>query len=183
MDADDGGRAFERFWRGNPARSGPGSGLGLSIVTGIVAAHRGNVELTTAPGRGTTVRVTLPASLDFASPVRESSPRRDNAEVVAKTQSDAEPNLSEKTGPLAKIVLPVFETKRVQGGCSWDVQQTSTTQADNCGRKSSSLPAGWTDCAKLVASRFRGDSDSIDRNGTVRRLTTPGRVESTAAGS
>ena len=60
MDADDGPRAFERFWRGSPARSGPGSGLGLAIVTSIVAAHQGSVELTTAPGRGTKVRVILP---------------------------------------------------------------------------------------------------------------------------
>ena len=72
MDPDDGRRAFERFWRGSPARSGLGSGLGLSIVAGIIAAHRGNVELTTAPGRGTTVRVTLPASPGFASLVGES---------------------------------------------------------------------------------------------------------------
>jgi two-component system, OmpR family, sensor kinase len=61
MDPEDGRHAFERFWRGSSARSGPGSGLGLSIVAGIVAAHQGKVELTTAPGRGTTVRVTLPA--------------------------------------------------------------------------------------------------------------------------
>jgi len=57
MDTDDGRRAFERFWRGSPARSGPGSGLGLSIVSGIIAAHGGKVDLSTAPGRGTTVRV------------------------------------------------------------------------------------------------------------------------------
>jgi two-component system OmpR family sensor kinase len=61
MDADDGPRAFERFWRGSPARSGPGSGLGLSIVASIVAAHQGSVEMTTAHGRGTRVRVSLPA--------------------------------------------------------------------------------------------------------------------------
>jgi two-component system, OmpR family, sensor kinase len=62
MDPDDGHRAFERFWRANPARSGPGSGLGLSIVAGLVAAHHGTVELTTAPGEGTSVRVVLPNS-------------------------------------------------------------------------------------------------------------------------
>ena len=44
MAPDDGPRAFERFWRGDPARSGPGSGLGLSIVSGIVAAHHGSVD-------------------------------------------------------------------------------------------------------------------------------------------
>jgi two-component system, OmpR family, sensor kinase len=72
MEPDDGPRAFERFWRGNPARSGPGSGLGLSIVSGIVAAHHGGVEMTTAPGRGTRVRITLPAPLRQISPVEGS---------------------------------------------------------------------------------------------------------------
>ncbi len=69
MEPDDGPRAFERFWRGNPGRSGPGSGLGLSIVSGIVAAHHGSVEMTTAPGRGMTVRVLLPPSLGLVSRV------------------------------------------------------------------------------------------------------------------
>jgi len=54
--------AFERFYRADPARTRQtgGSGLGLSIVTSAVAAHHGSVALETAPGRGTTVRVTLP---------------------------------------------------------------------------------------------------------------------------
>ena len=43
-------------------------GLGLSIVSGIVAAHHGSVEMTTAPGRGTTVRVTFPAPLGQTYP-------------------------------------------------------------------------------------------------------------------
>jgi signal transduction histidine kinase len=37
-----------------------GSGLGLSIVRKIVDAHDGQIDLKTAPGRGTTIRVTLP---------------------------------------------------------------------------------------------------------------------------
>jgi len=59
MDSEDATRSFERFWRGSPARRGPGSGLGLSIVAGIVAAHQGSVEMTTELGRGTKVRVIL----------------------------------------------------------------------------------------------------------------------------
>ena len=41
-------------------RSGFSSGLGLSIVRGIVEAHAEEVELISAPGVGTTVRVRLP---------------------------------------------------------------------------------------------------------------------------
>jgi signal transduction histidine kinase len=37
-----------------------GSGLGLAIVRKIVDAHDGQIDLQTAPGSGTTIRVTLP---------------------------------------------------------------------------------------------------------------------------
>ncbi len=38
----------------------PGAGLGLSVVRHIVDAHRGHIEVESAPGRGTTVRVRVP---------------------------------------------------------------------------------------------------------------------------
>ncbi|MGZ5434320.1 MAG: ATP-binding protein, partial [Thermoanaerobaculia bacterium] len=39
---------------------GKGVGLGLAVVYGIVDAHGGEIEVTTAPDRGSTFRVTLP---------------------------------------------------------------------------------------------------------------------------
>ncbi len=53
---------FERFYRvsgGNDAREG--AGIGLAIVDWIVRAHGGRIDVTTAPGRGTTFTVRLPA--------------------------------------------------------------------------------------------------------------------------
>jgi two-component system OmpR family sensor kinase len=53
-------RAFERFVRGDAARTrAGGAGLGLSLVEAIVAAHGGSVSLDTSPG-DTTVTVNLP---------------------------------------------------------------------------------------------------------------------------
>ena len=55
---------FDRFWRGDPARSRHtgGSGLGLSIARQIVADHGGTIEAASEPGRGSTFTITLPAA-------------------------------------------------------------------------------------------------------------------------
>src|SRR5437763_1510834 len=62
LDAADAERVFERFYRADPSRTraSGGSGLGLSIVAALVAAHEGTVDVETAPGVGTTFRVRLP---------------------------------------------------------------------------------------------------------------------------
>jgi two-component system OmpR family sensor kinase len=62
IPAADQRRVFERFFRADTsrARASGGSGLGLSIVAALVAAHGGSVELTETPGGGATFRVTLP---------------------------------------------------------------------------------------------------------------------------
>jgi two-component system, OmpR family, sensor kinase len=59
----DAARVFDRFFRADPerARETGGAGLGMSIVRALVQAHHGTVTLDTAPGRGLTVRVRLPA--------------------------------------------------------------------------------------------------------------------------
>ena len=53
-------RAFDRFSRGDDRGSVPGSGLGLAIVKRIAVRADGDVDLQSAPGKGTTVRVRLP---------------------------------------------------------------------------------------------------------------------------
>ncbi|HEX3898220.1 MAG TPA: HAMP domain-containing sensor histidine kinase [Mycobacteriales bacterium] len=62
LSAEDAERVFERFYRADVsrARSSGGSGLGLSIVAGLVAAHGGHVSVESKPGEGATFRVELP---------------------------------------------------------------------------------------------------------------------------
>ncbi|HET9417760.1 MAG TPA: ATP-binding protein [Chthoniobacterales bacterium] len=58
-------RIFERFYRAEKSRGGDngGTGLGLAIVKHIAQLHGGRVEAESEPGKGTTIRVILPAPL------------------------------------------------------------------------------------------------------------------------
>ena len=55
-------RIFEPFYRADPSRSrdSGGSGLGLSIVNAVVAAHGGRVKVSETDGGGATFEVELP---------------------------------------------------------------------------------------------------------------------------
>lgn len=57
-------RLTERFYRVDTARSRQlgGTGLGLAIVKHVVNRHRGRLDIRSAPGKGSTFTVTLPAS-------------------------------------------------------------------------------------------------------------------------
>jgi two-component system, OmpR family, phosphate regulon sensor histidine kinase PhoR len=55
-------RVFERFYRADPARSGPGKGLGLAIARHVVAGHGGRMWVDLAAEKGTTIRFTLPVA-------------------------------------------------------------------------------------------------------------------------
>jgi PAS domain S-box-containing protein len=66
------GKAFETSTGAVGGQYVSGAGLGLAICRGIVAAHAGRMHVTTAPGRGTSVCVTLRA--DLAEPISNASP-------------------------------------------------------------------------------------------------------------
>jgi signal transduction histidine kinase len=53
-------RIFDKFYRVPTARHSGGAGLGLAIVREIVAAHGGQIDVTSEPGKGTTFTFTLP---------------------------------------------------------------------------------------------------------------------------
>ncbi len=53
-------RVFDRFRRGDDARSRPGSGLGLAIVRQVAVSHGGTVTVEATPGGGATFVLRLP---------------------------------------------------------------------------------------------------------------------------
>ncbi len=79
-------QVFERFWRaeGGRARGRGGSGLGLSIVREIVAAHGGTVAASNHPDGGARLIVRLPAAPAVPAPV-PAAPRDEQAPSPART--------------------------------------------------------------------------------------------------
>jgi len=80
IDPNDRKHIFEPFYRGRDAvaQQIQGSGLGLNLVMGIVAAHGGHVMVNSEPGKGSTFTLALPAASESESVslVREAtSPR------------------------------------------------------------------------------------------------------------
>jgi signal transduction histidine kinase len=51
---------FEKFGRVSHGATKPGTGLGLFIARSITEAHGGTIDISSAPGRGSTFTVTLP---------------------------------------------------------------------------------------------------------------------------
>jgi two-component system OmpR family sensor kinase/two-component system sensor histidine kinase BaeS len=66
ISPDDLPFVFDRFWRGDPARTrsdGTGGGLGLAIVKQLVELHGGHVSVQSTVGGGTTFIIDLPRAL------------------------------------------------------------------------------------------------------------------------
>jgi signal transduction histidine kinase len=62
MDAVTAQLAFDPFFSGRDAGDiEPAAGLGLSVSNGLIESHGGSISIYSTPGRGTTVKIHLPA--------------------------------------------------------------------------------------------------------------------------
>jgi CheY-like chemotaxis protein/two-component sensor histidine kinase len=64
MSAEDQAKLFQKFFRArnDATEAAGGTGLGLVITRSLVELHGGRIDVSTAPGQGTTFSVTLPAT-------------------------------------------------------------------------------------------------------------------------
>lgn len=61
--ADQLSQVFEPFWRADPARSGRGAGLGLTLAKRIVEGLGGEIRASSAPERGSRFDVSVPTGV------------------------------------------------------------------------------------------------------------------------
>jgi len=101
-------RVFEPFF--TTKQTGSGSGLGLSMVYGFVRQSGGRVEIESAPGQGTTVRLHLPRATLQALPAPEAGattalPPGDRLVLVLDDQPDVRQTLCEQLHQLGYLTL------------------------------------------------------------------------------
>jgi PAS domain S-box-containing protein len=78
-------RVFEPFFTSRPG----GTGLGMSVVFGVVQDHRGSIDIESAPGRGTRVRIELPLREGGLRPLPpESTPVTGGSETVLLAEDE-----------------------------------------------------------------------------------------------
>lgn len=90
---EDQERVFERFFRGDKARSRAtgGSGLGLAIVKHVAANHDGSIGVWSKPGTGSTFTLSIPAYHDSAG---DEEPEQPRAREARPSRSQREEELS-----------------------------------------------------------------------------------------
>ena len=76
---------------GGYGRSHEGTGLGLSVVRGLAGIHGGSVSVESAPGKGTSIAVTLPLDCSRAKASGEPAPIRTAVRGAAAPEIAPEP--------------------------------------------------------------------------------------------
>jgi len=101
-------QVFEPFF--TTKQTGSGSGLGLSMVYGFVRQSGGRVEIESAPGQGTVVRLQLPratqqAAIHSETTHAEAATHSDRLVLVLEDEADVRQTLCEQLHQLGYLTL------------------------------------------------------------------------------
>jgi two-component system, cell cycle sensor histidine kinase and response regulator CckA len=164
-------RAFEPFF--TTKRPGEGTGLGLAIVYGIVRQASGSISIDTAPGKGTTIRITFPRAPE-APPASDRRPPGDAVvEGAAGTVL-----LAEDDAPLRALLVRAlrragFEVLEAPSGeVALELARAHPGAIDLVvsdevmpGRSGAQLVAevrqGWPGCKALLVTGFPADPEVV----------------------
>ncbi|WP_417636303.1 ATP-binding protein, partial [Citrobacter freundii] len=101
-------QVFEPFF--TTKQTGSGSGLGLSMVYGFVRQSGGRVEIESAPGQGTTVRLQLPRAVvpvqaQVEAVAQHTTPNDEKLVLVLEDEDDVRQTLCEQLHLLGYLTL------------------------------------------------------------------------------
>jgi CheY-like chemotaxis protein len=166
-------RIFEPFF--TTKRAGEGTGLGLSVVHGIVSEHRGSIELREGEGEGSVFRITLPRSLPeepapSASPARLESDRGSGERVLLVEDHDAVrtvlAQMLERLGYRPIVAGSAEEALRICSMSSFDVLLSDLMLPGMSGRELAiALRERWPDLPVMLMSGYAADELSNDATG------------------
>jgi PAS domain S-box-containing protein len=175
-------KIFEPFFTTKGADRG--TGLGLSVVHGIVTQHGGSIAVTSDPGRGATFRVELPSSDPRAfEPVRQVKATKRSGEGERVLVVEDDPAVREALGALlawlgydATLVEDAEELSRFPESQPFDLLITDFMLPGMSGIEvSETLRKRWPALRVIVMSGY-AESEVLRQEigeGTVRFLQKP----------
>lgn len=93
---------FKPFYQ--TSENKPGTGIGLSIVEGIIEAHHGQVNVTSQPGHGSSFIITLPQKQEGLIIEEEDNPTDNSLPEDIIPEQNATGTMSQKVLPIMLIV-------------------------------------------------------------------------------
>lgn len=102
MNEEELKKIFKPFYQASENK--PGTGIGLSIVKGIVEAHHGQVNVTSQPGHGSSFMITLPQKQENLSAEEEENQAGNPLPEDIIPEQNATASMSQKVLPIMLIV-------------------------------------------------------------------------------
>jgi CheY-like chemotaxis protein len=176
MAPDVAKRAFEPFFTTKP--QGVGTGVGLSVCHGIVAAHGGRIDVETAEGQGARFRVRLPLAQGPAAPTAAPAPppMRGGRVLVVDDEAEIAALLAERLRSEGRSVTTASRGRRALAALEagrFDAVVSDLRMPDVDGTAlADEIAARWPALARRLLL-VTGDALCADADGRLAALDLP----------